>query len=53
MGKFRQILTELPEAHPYFRFRMITWVNNKGFSSNTICIDIKMIWFGIANTQIS
>ena len=32
MGKFRQILwSYLPETRPYFRFRMITWVNNKGF----------------------
>ena len=31
MGKFRQILTDLPKTHPYFRFRAITWVHVKGF----------------------
>ena len=94
----------LPETRPYFRFRMITWVNISGFSLNLvcalifkrsglglpmgkfcqiltelsawdtpifsfpednlsrgqgiltklgICIDMKEIWFGIANGQIS
>ena len=38
---------------PIFRFWTITSVNNKGFSPNAICIDIKEIWFGIANGQIS
>ena len=26
----------LPETHPYFCFRTITWVNNKGFSPNLL-----------------
>ena len=26
----------LPETHPYFRFRTITWVNNKGFLPNLL-----------------
>ena len=26
----------LPETHPYFRFRTISWVNNKGFSPNLL-----------------
>ena len=44
----------LPETHPYFRFQTITWVNNKEFSPKlAVCIDIKEIWFGIANVQIS
>ena len=27
----------LPETCPYFCFRTITWVNNKGFSPNLVC----------------
>ena len=27
----------LPETRPYIRFRIITWVNNKGFSPNLVC----------------
>ena len=27
---------DLPETCPYFRFRTITWVNNKGFSPNLL-----------------
>ena len=27
----------LPETRPYFRFRTITWVNNKAFSPNLVC----------------
>ena len=27
----------LPETCPYFRFRTITWVNNKRFSPNLVC----------------
>ena len=55
MGKFRKILRSyLPETRPYFRFRMITLVNNKGFLTKlAICIDSKEIRFGIANGQIS
>ena len=37
MGKFCQFFTELSaETRPYFRFWMITSVNNKGFSSNLL-----------------
>ena len=37
MGKFRHFLTELSARdQPYFRFRTITSVNNKGFSPNLL-----------------
>ena len=43
----------LPETRPYFHFRMITLVNNKGFLTKlAICIHSKEIRFGIANGQI-
>ena len=39
MGKFREIFTELSARDtPIFRFRMITLVNNKGFSSNLLYV---------------
>ena len=28
---------DLPKTRPYFRFRMITWVNINGFSPNLVC----------------
>ena len=49
MGNFRQILTNLPETRPYFRFRMITCVNISGFSPNFVCALILWSWFWIAN----
>ena len=37
MGKFNQFLRSyLPKTRPCFRFRTITWVNNKGFSPNLL-----------------
>ena len=55
MGKFRQILTELPARDtPIFSFpddnlSKHQWI----FTKLGVCIDIKEIWFGIANGQIS
>ena len=52
-GQILSFYSFLPDTRPYFCFRTITWVNNKGFNLLAICIDIKEIWFGIANGQIS
>ena len=52
MGRFRQILMEFndrPETCPNFRFRVITWVNDKGYMHWYL---MKEIWFDIANGQI-
>ena len=44
----------LPATCLYFRFRIITWVNNNGFYTKlAMCIDVIENWFGIANGQIS
>ena len=48
MGKFRQILTELPARDmPIFSFP------DDNLTKIGTCIDIKEIWFRIANGQIS
>ena len=53
MGKFRQILTELP-ARDIFSFQDNTLSKCQGILTKLgTCIDIKEIWFGIANGQIS
>ena len=50
MGKFRQIFTELfARDTPIFLFPD----NNLSLTKLAIYIDIKEIWYGIANGQIS
>ena len=55
MGKFRQILTELSARDtPIFLFpgdylSIRQWI----FTKLGTCIDMKEVWFGIANGQIS
>ena len=55
MGKFRQFLTELSARDmPIFSFPDYNLSIRQGiFTKLAICIDIKDIWFGIANGQIS
>ena len=55
MGKFRQIFTELSARDtPIFSFPDDNLSKLQGiFTKLAICIDIKEIWFGIANGQIS
>ena len=55
MGKFRQIFTELAaQDKPIFSFPGDNLSKYKGILTKlAICIDIKEIWFGIANGQIS
>ena len=55
MGKFRQILMELSARdRPIFSFPDNNWSKYQGILSKFgTCIDIKEIWFGIANGQIS
>ena len=55
MGKFRQFLTELSaQDTPIFSFPEYNMSKLQGiFTKLTVCIDIKEIWFGIANGQIS
>ena len=55
MGKFRQIFTELSARDmPIFSFLDYNLSKYQGiFTKLAICIDIKEIWFGIANGQIS
>ena len=55
MGKFRQIFTELSARDtPIFSFLDDNLSKKQGiFIKLAICIDIKEIWFGIANGQIS
>ena len=54
MGKFRQIFTELSARDtPIFSFPECNLSKYQGiFTKLAICIDIKEIWFGIANGQI-
>ena len=55
MGKFRQIFTELSTRDtPIFSFPYDNLSKWQGILTKlAICIDIKEIWFGIANGQIS
>ena len=55
MGKFRQIFTELSARDtPIFSFLDGNLSKKQGILTKlAICIDIKEIWFGIANGQIS
>ena len=55
MGKFRQFLTELSARDtPIFSFPYYNLSKKQGiFTKLAICIDIKEIWFGIANGQTS
>ena len=55
MGNFRQILTELSaQDTPIFSFPGDTLIKCQGILTKLgTCIDIKEIWFGIANGQIS
>ena len=55
MGKFRQLLTELSaRGTPIFSFPDYNLSKEQEiFTKLGICIDIKEIWFGIANEQIS
>ena len=54
MGKFRPIFTELSARDtPRFSFPDDNLSKKQGiFIKLAICIDIKEIWFGIANGQI-
>ena len=53
MGKFQILRSNLPETHPYFRFRMISSVKHQWiFTKFGMCIDIVEILFGIAYGQI-
>ena len=54
MGKFRQIFTELSaQDTPIFSFPDYNFSKYQGiFTKLDICIDIKEIWYGIANGQI-
>ena len=42
-----------PSVRPFFRFRVITSKHQWIFFKLGMCIDIMVIWFGIANGQIS
>ena len=55
MGKFRQILTELSaQDTPIFSFMDDDLCKCQGILTKLgTCIDIKEIWFRIANGQIS
>ena len=55
MGKFRQYVTELSARDtPIFSFPDYNLSKLQGiFTKLAICIDIKEIWFGIVNGQIS
>ena len=55
MGKFRQILTELSAGDTLmFSFPDNNLCKYQGIlTKRGTCIDIKEIWFGIANGQIS
>ena len=55
MGKFRQILIEFSSwDKPIFSFLHDTLSECQGVLTKLgTCIDIKEIWFGIANGQIS
>ena len=55
MGKFRQIFTELSARDtPIFSILDNNLSKKQGILTKlAICIDIKEIWFGIANGQIS
>ena len=55
MGKFHQILTELPARDmPIFLFLGNNLCKCQGILTKLCtCIDIKEIWLGIANGQIS
>ena len=55
MGKFCQIFMELPARDtPIFSFPNDNLSKYQGiFTKRAVCIDIKEIWFGIANGQIS
>ena len=55
MDKFRQILTELSAGEmPIFSFLDDNLCNCQGILTKLgTCIDIKEIWFKIANGQIS
>ena len=55
MGKFRKFLTALSaQDTPIFLFPDDNLSKLQGiFNKLAICIDIKEIWFGIANGQIT
>ena len=55
MGKFRQIFTELSARDmPIFSFQDDNLSKLQGILTKlAICIEIKELWFGIANRQIS
>ena len=54
MGKFRQIWTELPaQATSIFSFPDDNFSKCQGVLTNGTWIDMKEIWFRIANGQIS
>ena len=54
MGKFHQILTEIPARDtPVFSFPDDNLSKQWIFTKLGMCIDIVEIWFGIANGQIS
>ena len=55
MGKFRQIFTELSARDkPIFSFPDDNFSKEQGILTKlAICINIKEIWFRIANGQIS
>ena len=55
MGKFRQFFMELSARDtPIFSFPDDNLSKKQGILTKlAICIDIKEIWFGIANRQIS
>ena len=57
MGKFRQILTELhvsAQDTSIFSFQGNNLSEWQGILTElSTCIDIKQLWFGIANGQIS
>ena len=55
LGKFRQFLMELTaQDMPIFSFPDYNLSTYQGiFTKLAVCIDIKEIWFGIANGHIS
>ena len=54
MGKFHQIFTELSaQDTPIFSFMDDNLSEKQGILTKlALCIDIKEVWFGIANGQI-
>ena len=53
MDRFRQILRVICRDTPKVSFPDDNLSKCQGIQPNGTCIDIKEIWFGIANGQIS